>query len=309
MIGTSWMREQFLGDPLFMELLRQRGFDSLNRPRHPRSTTARERWEALAKLRDGPVNPHQVPVTDRGAQSEAIKRRARELGADDVGMTALRPEYIALGVDLPHENVIVVICHEDYGRSVEGADAVEVEAMETYAKCAEIATELARYIREDLGYEAVAHHNGLVQVQAIPIMHQIGFGELGKHGSLIHPELGANFRPGSVTTNLPLAYDVPIEFGVQDYCLNCNLCVNNCPADAIPNDFIITDGVLRWLTDIEKCYSVSRFRTEYCHLCVDVCPYIHKMNGDPVKKSTYRRFMHERKAAGYKTAKNDAGDS
>jgi ferredoxin len=309
MIGTSWMREQFLGDPLFMELLRQRGFDSLNRPRHPRSTTARERWEALAKLRDGPVNPQQVPVTDRSAQSEAIKRRARELGADDVGMTALRPEYIALGVDLPHENVIVVICHEDYGRSVEGADAVEVEAMETYAKCAEIATELARYIREDLGYEAVAHHNGLVQVQAIPIMHQIGFGELGKHGSLIHPELGANFRPGSVTTNLPLAYDVPIEFGVQDYCLNCNLCVNNCPADAIPNDFIITDGVRRWLTDIEKCYSVSRFRTEYCHLCVDVCPYIHKMNGDPVKKSTYRRFMHERKAAGYKTAKNDAGES
>jgi hypothetical protein len=33
------------------------------------------------------------------------------------------------------------------------------------------------------------------------------------------------------------------------------------------------------------------------------------MNGDPAKKSTYRRFMHERKAAGYKTAKNDAGES
>lgn len=305
MIGTSWMREQFFGDPLFMELLRQRGFESLDRPRHPRSVKARERWEALAKLRNGPINSRQVPVTDRRAQSEEIKRRARELGADDVGMTALRPEYVALGVDLPHDNVIVIICREDYARSVEGAAAVEVEAMETYAKCAEIATELARYIREDLGYAAVAHHNGLVQVQAIPIMHQIGFGELGKHGSLIHPEFGSNFRPGSVTTNLPLAHDAPIAFGVQDYCLNCNLCVNNCPADAIPNDFIVTDGVKRWLTDIEKCYSVSRFRTEYCHLCVDVCPYIHKENGDPVKKAIYRTYMQQRKAVGYKTAKSE----
>jgi ferredoxin len=305
MIGTSWMREQFTGDPLLVEVLRARGIDNLNRPRHPRTVAALKRWEALAALRDGPVNPQRVPVSDLQAQADDIKRRARALGADDVGMTALRPEYVSLGVELPHDNVIVVICKEDYARSVEGADAVEVEAMETYAKCAEISTELARYIREDLGYAAVAHHNGLVQVMAIPIMHQIGFGELGKHGSLIHPELGANFRPGSITTTLPVAYDTPIEFGVQDYCLSCNLCSNNCPADAIPSDYIMTDGVRRWLTDIEKCYSVSRLRPEYCHLCVDVCPYIHKMNGDPVKKSTYRTYMQQRKAGGYKTAKSN----
>jgi epoxyqueuosine reductase len=309
MIGTSWMREQFMGDPLFVEVLRARGIDRLNRPRHPRSVAAMKRWEALAALRDGPVNPACKPVTDLQAQADDIKRRARELGADDVGMTALRPEYVSLGVELPHDNVIVVICKEDYARSVEGADAVEVEAMETYAKCAEISTELARYIREDLGYAAMAHHNGLVQVMAIPIMHQIGFGELGKHGSLIHPELGSNFRPGSITTTLPVAYDSPIEFGVQDYCLSCNLCQNNCPADAIPSEFIITDGVRRWLTDIEKCYSVSRLRPEYCHLCVDVCPYIHKMNGDATKKSTYRTFMQHRKAGGYKTAKNNSDPS
>jgi ferredoxin len=305
MIGTSWMREQFMGDPLLVEVLRARGIDNLNRSRHPRSTAALKRWEALAALRDGPVNPNRTPVTDLRAQADEIKRRARELGADDVGMTALRPEYVSLGVDLPHDNVIVVICKEDYERSIEGADAVEVEAMETYAKCAEISTELARYIREELGYEAVAHHNGLVQVMAIPIMHQIGFGELGKHGSLIHPELGSNFRPGSITTTLPVAYDSPIEFGVQDYCLSCNLCSNNCPADAIPAEYITTDGVRRWLTDIEKCYSVSRLRPEYCHLCVDVCPYIHKMNGDLQKKSTYRTYMQQRKAGGYKTAKSN----
>jgi ferredoxin len=306
MIGTSWMREQFLRDPLLVELMRSRGIHTLASMRHPRTVKARERWEALASKRDGPVNPNRVQVPDPRARLDDIKRRARALGADDVGACLLRPEYIELGVELPHDNVIVIICGENYARSVEGADAVEVEAMETYAKCAEIATELARHIREDLGYAAVAHHNGLVQVQAIPIMHQVGFGELGKHGSLIHRELGANFRPGFVTTTLPLASDLPAPFGVQDYCLTCNLCTNNCPADAIPSDFIVTEGVRRWLTDIEKCYSVSRLRPEYCHICVDVCPYIHKMNGDSMKKSTYRTYMQGRKAAGYKTAKTSA---
>ncbi|HEX9836262.1 MAG TPA: hypothetical protein VGB90_05365, partial [Alphaproteobacteria bacterium] len=57
---------------------------------------------------------------------------------------------------------------------------------------------------------------------------------------------------------------------------------------------------------IEKCYTVSRLRPEYCHICVDVCPYIHKMNGDPATKSTYRAYMQGRKAAGYKTAKSRA---
>ena len=132
--------------------------------------------------------------------------------------------------------------------------------MTAYAKCADIATDLARYIREELGYTALAHHNGSFQIQAIPVFQEVGFGELGRHGSLIHPELGANFRPGFVTTDLPVAYDSPRSFGIQDYCSTCNMCRNNCPCDAIPDDHITTNGVKRWLTDIEKCYPISRFR-------------------------------------------------
>ncbi len=305
MIGTSWIRDQHLKDPLLVEMLRRRGMDRLPSLANPRTLAMRERWDALAAERDGPVNPNRAEI-DPVAIAADIKRRARELGADDVGATVLRPEYVQLGVDLPHDNVIVIICGEDYSKALEGAEEVEVEAMTTYAKCAEIATALARHIREELGYEAVAHHNGKVQVQAIPIMHQVGFGELGKHGSLIHRELGANFRPGFVTTTLPIASNSPVEFGVQDYCMTCNLCTNNCPADAIPSDYIMTEGVKRWLTDIEKCYTVSRLRPEYCHICVDVCPYIQKMNGDTDKRDMYRSYMRARKQAGYKTPKTIA---
>lgn len=43
----------------------------------------------------------------------------------------------------------------------------------------------------------------------IPHAHAAGLGELGKHGSLISPELGPNFRLGMVTTDLPLAENSP----------------------------------------------------------------------------------------------------
>ncbi len=307
MTGTSWIREQGMQDALLCACLQDRGMDGvpLWQRSFPERDAAIRRWNQLTPLRDGPVNPHPVEVADRAAMSAEIKRRARELGADDAGMTALKPEFIELGVDLPHQNVIAVICYEDYAKAVESPDAVELEAMSAYARCAEIVTELARQIREELGYPAVAHHNGSFQIQAIPVFYEVGFGELGRHGSLIHPVLGANFRPGFVTTDLPLAYDRPHEFGVQDFCLTCNLCRNNCPGDAIPDDYITTNGVKRWLTDIEKCYPLSRFRESYCHICVDVCPYIFKDNGDAGKRDLFRQYMRIRKEEGYKTPKGE----
>lgn len=307
MIGTSWIREQGMQDALLVEALRKRGMDDvpLWQRKFPERDAAMKHWNDLTPRRDGPVNSNRVSVTDPAAMSEEIKRRAKALGAADTGMTALQPEFIELGVDLPHKNVIAIICYEDYSKSLEGPDEVDLEAMRTYAKCADIATELAEYIREELGYPALAHHNGSFQIQAIPVFYEVGFGELGRHGSLIHPELGSNFRPGFVTTDLPVAYDTPHEFGVQDYCMSCNLCRNNCPGDAIPDDYITTKGIKRWLTDIDKCYPISRFRESYCHICVDVCPYIHKENGDPEKRSIFGQYMKIRKEEGYKTPKGE----
>jgi epoxyqueuosine reductase QueG len=149
-----------------------------------------------------------------------------------------------------------------------------------------------------MGYPAIAHHNGASEVQAIPIFYQVGFGELGRHGSLIDEKYGASFRPGFVTTDLPLVEDQPREFGVQDFCMNCNVCQLNCPGDAIPQDHVMTHGIKRWLIDLEKCYPYSRLRDEYCHLCVDVCPYNVKSH-----PNTYKAFMKERKQVGYKTPK------
>jgi hypothetical protein len=147
--------------------------------------------------------------------AEEIRARARACGADLVGMCALHPVMIDEGFDCRFRNVIAFGHHESYDEVLKGPEAVSDEAHRAYWMVAKIATEMAVWIREELGWDAVAHHNGGTYIQAIPVLWQCGFGELGKHGSLINPDFGASFRPSFVTTDLPVAYDAPISFGVQ----------------------------------------------------------------------------------------------
>jgi epoxyqueuosine reductase QueG len=288
-----------MADPVLAEMVHATG---ATESRHyaavkPTIQSYRASWVKLAPYRDGPVNSPRVTVSDPAAVTEQIKAKASELGAHMVGVCRLQPHMIDLGSEVPHEFVIACCVAEDYEKVMHGPDAVEEEAMRTYAKCTEIATMLAACVRA-MGYPAIAHHNGASEVQAVPIFYQVGFGELGRHGSLINEKYGASFRPGFVTTDLPLVEDRPREFGVQDFCMNCNVCQRNCPGDAIPQDYVSTHGIKRWLIDLEKCYPYSRLRDEYCHLCVDVCPYIVKSHPE-----TYKAFMKERKQVGYKTPK------
>jgi epoxyqueuosine reductase len=301
--GTSKIRSQGYGDPLLVAVMRRNGFEKIplyeHRPHEIRER--KRRWGELAAYRDGPVAPSRTEISDPAAATAAIVEVARRLGADDVAIARLTPTMIGEKADLPHDYVICMIVGEDYAKALQGPRAIEDESTRVYLRCAEISTALAAHVRA-MGYPALAHHNGACDIQAIPAMYAAGLGELGKHGSLIHPKLGASHRPGFVTTTMPLAAGEPHIFGVQDVCLHCNLCANNCPADAIPrSDFVLTEGVRRWLTDVEKCYVYSRLRPQYCHICVDACPYVHKANGDPVKKDQYKRYMARRKKAGYRT--------
>ena len=300
MRGITPRREQGMADPVLAEMVHATG---ATESRHfaavkPTIQAYRASWVKLAPFRDGPVNSERTEIDDPAAMTAQIKAKAAALGANLVGVCRLRSHMIDLGSEVPHEFVIACCVAEDYEKVLEGPDAVEEEAMRTYAKCTEIATALAAHVRE-MGYPAIAHHNGASEVQAIPIFYQVGFGELGRHGSLINEKYGASFRPGFVTTDLPLVGDKPREFGVQDFCMNCNVCQRNCPGDAIPQDYVLTHGIKRWLIDLEKCYPYSRLRDEYCHLCVDACPYIVKSHPE-----TYKAFMKERKQVGYKTPKS-----
>lgn len=306
MRGSSWIRRQGLEDALLTRMLAERGLKQV--PMHTAqddgTRAMARRPRELAPHRDGPVAPVQ---STRGAQQHArlVRDKALASGASLVGIARLRSDFIELDRELSHDWVIGIVVAEDYANVLKGADAVQSGAYRAYAACAEIATALAAFVREELGHAALAHHNGGSEIQALPALYHMGIGELGRHGSLINPELGAFWRPSFVTTTLPLVADRPIAFGVQDYCLNCRLCETACPGDAVApaGDFIVTDGVNRWLIDNEKCFPYSRLRAEYCHICVDVCPYIHKENGKPELKRMFKAVVAERKSAGFDAPK------
>jgi epoxyqueuosine reductase len=302
--GIANVRVQGKAEPILGKLLEEAGLDEppLWNHRPPETHARRARWVELGKVRDGPVNPNRTEITDIEATTEALKQMALDLGATVVGCARLTPLMVANGLELPHEYIFCLVIGENYDVVLDGPRAIETESTMTYVQCAEISTKLADHVR-DLGYSAMAHHNGGDDIMALPALYAAGFGELGKHGSLIHPELGASFRPGFVTTTMPLALDEPLQFGVQDICSRCNICTNNCPAEAIPpsDDYVVTEGIKRWITDVAKCYTVSRLREQYCHICVDVCPYVHKANGDNHRKAVYKEYMGIRKKVGYRT--------
>lgn len=52
------------------------------------------------------------------------------------------------------------------------------------------------------------------------------FGELGRHGSIIHPQLGPLFRMGSVVTSIPLETDKPVDAGIAAFCDTCRPAVS-----------------------------------------------------------------------------------
>jgi len=298
-----------ISEPLINEMVEERGLSEIplfsrDRRNLPEQAwrDAMIRWDELTPDRDGEVSPAPAPVPDTAKVTRLIKEKALELGADDVGIAELTPIMINEGQTVSQKYIICLLIEEKYENVLGGALAVEMETIDVYVRCAEVSTELGLYIR-GLGYPAMADHNGTFTVQAIPAMVAAGLGEMGKHGSMIHRQFGASFRPGFILTDLPLVADAPDLFGVQDYCMNCRLCENNCPPAAIPqsDDFVTIEGYKRWLTDIGRCYEGSRLRDEYCHVCVDVCPYVHKENGDQDKLGIYKQYMGKRRRAGWRT--------
>ena len=223
-------------------------------------------------LQDGePADPPRETVSRTDA-SEKIKALARELGADMVGITPVDPNYVYEGFDLTHEFAVVFAIAMDYEGELLQVPRKEsnIEYLRVYEALSRVAVRLAQAIRE-MGYAARAHTVRDEQLAMLPHAQQAGFGELGKHGSLINRELGCSFRIGMVTTELPLMSDLPRSEGIQDFCQNCRMCVSYCPGDAISDEMDTIRETERWIVDTARC--APFFSAHFgCAVCLQVCP-------------------------------------
>ena len=162
-----------------------------------------------------------------------VKAAALDLGADDAGICAFRPEWTFSDRKLPQGQWAIVLGFgHDYG-NMENAPSEDayIEVMDQYGRAGGTAKRLANWIRAR-GHGAEAKTGPMTEdVLMIPAAIAAGLGELGKHGSMIHKQLGSSFRLSMVTTSLPLLPDAPEIFGADMFCASCQICANACPPD------------------------------------------------------------------------------
>jgi epoxyqueuosine reductase QueG len=213
--------------------------------------------------------------------SEAIKQKAFELGADEAGIAEIEPTDIYKGREV-NEKFAIVVGQRMLWRNFQEVPSHEsaIECLRIYFSLGEIVIALAEYIR-NLGYACTVEHPiGDSDVLHIPLALKAGFGELGRHGSIIHPKMGPLFRLGSVITDMPLAIDHPIDAGIAAFCDNCKACRIYCPAKAIPDQRSVEAGKdhlgnYRYKVDTGKCFPYFA-KHNYCSACLPVCVYHHK---------------------------------
>ena len=123
------------------------------------------------------------------------------------------------------------------------------------------------------GWQAEAHGGPQAgPVLLIPAALACGFGELGKHGSIINRRFGSSFRLAGVLTDMPLAADDAEAFGADDFCIHCRLCADACPPDAIAPAKQMVRGVEKWYVDFDRC--IGYFNdSNGCGICIAVCPW------------------------------------
>ncbi|HUT51675.1 MAG TPA: 4Fe-4S dicluster domain-containing protein [Alphaproteobacteria bacterium] len=194
--------------------------------------------------------------------------------ADLVGIARIDPNWVFEGYELSHKWIIVLgITMDQLRLAAVWPEAASVEeVMAGYNRGDRAAKALADHIRGQ-GWEAEGHGGPIAgPLTMIPAALACGFGELGKHGSIINRTYGSSFRLAAVTTSLPLVADAPDIFGADDFCASCQVCARACPPQAIAHDKQTVRGTRKWYVDFDKC--VPYFNETYgCGICIAVCPW------------------------------------
>ncbi|MDX1781452.1 MAG: reductive dehalogenase, partial [Thalassovita sp.] len=240
---------------------------------------------AFVVIQNGDPDPRGLRPSNAQENAANIKAASYFLGVDAVGLSRC-PDWAwyshdAAGdpIDPPHDQAISMIIDQGY-ETMEGAsgdDWISVaQSMRAYLRFSLLGGVIAKHIR-NLGYSAKAHTVMDGEVLQPPLLLLSGLGEVSRIGEVIlNPYLGPRLKSGVVTTDMPMAHDKPIDFGLQAFCESCNKCARECPSGAITaGPKLMFNGYEIWKSDSQKCatYRITTEGGAMCGRCMKTCPW------------------------------------
>lgn len=168
------------------------------------------------------------------------------------------------------QNISYLQNHTEWG--------VNLEVGWKYSYAAFVSFAVADYVKR-LGWRARPSPVTSTPYLVPPLFIDCGIGEDGRCGYTVTKEFGNNWRPGGVLTDLPLAPDKAVDFGLQDFCDKCGICAEACPSGAISSGGReLVRGYRKWHVDVDKCYGYWAAIGRTCAVCQVVCPWSHGSN-------------------------------
>ena len=235
-----------------------------------------------------------MPFKSPALASELIKKVAHHFGATMVGITTIEPDwcynYDLRGsenrgtYEVPEHWKYVIAFGVPHQWEQVNSNPNCGTSFDAYSRTSIAARRLETFIKS-LGYPARRHSpmDGYDLI-AVPYLVKAGLGQQGRHGIVITPETGSNFRVAFVTTSLELEIDKPIDFGVKEFCEHCKICAEICPSESISfaesNREMYTRGYRHWEINQTSCYNfwMQSMGGMGCRLCLIACPYSRKNN-------------------------------
>ena len=182
---------------------------------------------------------------------ERIKSYVLGLDVDDVGFGAVSdyksPQSPKIETIFPGTKTLIVMvfkelsnCESDNKRIAMGG---RIDLMEFMRSCG---YKLARFLERDLGAKAMStplsYPMNMVPEAKFGLIADFsqrhaaiaaGLGNWGRHNLVIHPRLGSRVLFTTVLCDLELSPDSPCE---KELCIQCNICVENCPGKALDEE-------------------------------------------------------------------------
>ena len=251
-------------------------------------------------------NPPAPWETTPERAANAVKKAARFFGSAETGISVFDRRHVfsrSYGVDIHFEDVeepyeiegekAVIPDRVKYAIAVVARMSPDMASLAPSQLCDATSSlgysrleftvgHLAAFIR-NLGYTAIPSVNGLGS--SIPFAVDGGLGEVGRTNRFISPVYGPAVQLGKVLTDMPMAVDKPIHFGLKEFCIACGRCAESCPVQALSFDAEPSfeargewnnPGHQTWYEDGVKCYEFWEQTNSYCSTCIMVCPWAKK---------------------------------